>query len=67
MTTAAPLSTKQETTMRKYMAVLNEISELGIHGFAAVIDSSSAAELDKLENAVDAVLGQIARWKAAPR
>jgi len=67
MTTAAPLSTKQETTMRKYMSVLNEISDLGIHGFAAVIDSSNAAELDELEAAVDTVLRQIARWKAVPR
>lgn len=67
MTTVSPLATKQETAMRKFLAVLNEISVLDVDGFAAVIDTANDFELTQLLSAVEIVQQQIARWRAMPR
>ncbi len=53
--------------MRRYLEILNEISELGVQGFAAVIDTANETELMQLLSAAEIVQQQIVRWKASPR
>jgi len=59
--------TRQQTTMRKYMAILNQVNDLGALGFARVIDTASATDLDDLDRAADAVLAQLDRAQRLPR
>ncbi len=66
MTTSA-FEPTQATTMRRYLEILNEISELGVQGFAAVIDTANETELMQLLSAAEIVQQQIVRWKASPR
>lgn len=49
--------------MRKYMQILNEISKLGVHGFALVLDSATPEQMTALIAAADTVQTNIDRAK----
>jgi hypothetical protein len=65
MTASAPSinDPRAEIAMRKYMQLLNEITKLGVHGFAALLDTATAAEMTELIAAADIVQRNLDRAK----
>jgi hypothetical protein len=67
VTTSAPklpLDPRAAEAMRKYMAILNAISALGVHGFAQVLDTASPAEMTELISAADIVQRNLDRVRS---
>jgi hypothetical protein len=55
--------TKAQTTMRHYMALLNEVNSLGMVGFAQLVDTLPDGELDELLSAANLVRTKVAAFR----
>lgn len=58
-----PNDPRAELAMRKFMGILNDISALGVHGFAKALDTASPLEMTELLSAAEIVQRNIDRVK----